>query len=505
MHIITNLRSDRSRQCDEGKPQCKKCRDHRITCDYITPTPGSHTPAIIEKSARALFDPSTGAPPHLNSTMYSMSLAFAANRLESLLQPSEPPALFAHMTPFLQSLQHFETVTYTTVGSPIAQHVVKQSVLRIALQHPYLMHATLAVSATHLKHLLPTATHPVQHTANAIAESYHWQRALHLFQAELSSPGGLGKHNMDPILSTCMLLAILSFSLDDFDPARSFVFAPPETTSAALNWLHIQSGLKGLLIELQSHIADSVWMPVFVDADDKRGSSLDERPGPDGLPPAFVALCDITPTSTIDNNPYHAPLRLLAPLLRIDAGIPTFGKLITFMGRIRPEFYDLLRTKEPRALLILGYWFALMCGVKQWWIIGRVRSECIAICTFLQHIDDARIGALLRFPASVCGVQLAKDLDDAADAMAIDPRPSSDSSPHHQQQPTNHEGTVDEFARLADSLRAHDGREVEAAVQSWPQPCRDEMQSSGIDELAGPRRRCPVFRKALLGALTGEA
>ena len=75
------------------------------------------------------------------------------------------------------------------------------------------------------QHLLPEESHPQEYRRNAFAESYHWQRAISGFQAELNSQKGMGAHNMDALLSTSMLLAILSFSLDDFDPKKSFVYS----------------------------------------------------------------------------------------------------------------------------------------------------------------------------------------------------------------------------------------------------------------------------------------
>lgn len=74
------------------------------------------------------------------------------------------------------------------------------------MAHPYLMHGMLAVSATHLKHLSPG------HPEHDLAESYHWQRSLKLLREELQFK--LGTHNMDPVLSTSMLLGKL-LPLDD--------------------------------------------------------------------------------------------------------------------------------------------------------------------------------------------------------------------------------------------------------------------------------------------------
>jgi hypothetical protein len=131
-----------------------------------------------------------------------------------------------------------------------------------------------------------------------------------------------------------MLLSRQSFLLDDgeLEFPKSFVDLPSEQMASAVNWFTVQSGVKSLLITFQPHISKSIWFPVFMESDDRRGTFFDERPGPEGLPPALAELCEVTETSTIANNPYHAALLLLAPLLQIEAGIPTFTKLITFWG-----------------------------------------------------------------------------------------------------------------------------------------------------------------------------
>ncbi len=331
-----------------------------------------------------------------------MSFALAATSLESLLHSIGEDSLHSSSSPgapsYVRTLKHFETITYATMGNPLVQGVVRSANLKYAMTYPYLMQAILALSSTHLKHLHPYSTNPNLHRQHSLAESYHWECALSLFRAEISSPSNLLAQNMDPIITTSMLLSRQSFNSSS-PSSSSFVFAPAgPQTATALNWLTVQSGVKSLLIAFQPHIPTSIWFPVFMDSDDREGTFFDEHPGADDLPPAFAALCNITPTSTIRNNPYHAPLRLLAPLLRLEPGLQTFTKLITFMGRIPIEFQHLLKEKDARALLILAYWLALMSRIDQWWIVGRARSECQAICTFLWDKSDERIRGLLRFP-----------------------------------------------------------------------------------------------------------
>ena len=341
-----------------------------------------------------------------------MSLTFAATSLEALLHSSgagiPSSNVISNITPYIQTLCHFENLTYTTLGSSIVQAVIHTSNLKHATSYPYLMHATLALSATHLKHLLPASNNPKLHRQHALTEAYHWQRALHLFRMELDSPVGLDGHNMDPIISTSMLLSRVSFAAPpDSGSSQSFINTTSLTqTTTALNWLTVQSGVKPLLIAFRPHIPTSLWFPVFVDSDNGIGTFFDERPGSAGMPTLLAQLCDIDANSTISSNPYHAPLRLLAPLLRIEAGISTFGKLITFMGRISIEFQLLLRQKDARACLILAYWLAMMAQVNQWWIVGRAKSECMAICTYLRDEPDARIRTLLEFPTGLCGLRV---------------------------------------------------------------------------------------------------
>lgn len=77
------------------------------------------------------------------------------------------------------------------------------------------------------------------------------------------------------------------------------------------------------------------------------------------------------------------------------------------MGRLLPDFVNLLAAKEPRALLIMSYWLALMCtSVDEWWVGPRVTLECRAISMYLEACGDRRIIELLDFPARSCGYKV---------------------------------------------------------------------------------------------------
>lgn len=265
------------------------------------------------------------------------------------------------------------------------------------------MHIILATGTAHLRHTAP------DNNFYRLSESYHWQQCLVLYTKEIQS--GVDARNMDGLFSTCILLSALMFASEDIDPRNSWLFS---SDPQALNWLEIQSGLRGLLEATGAGLhCQSIWWPVFMESRDPDGTFDDHRPGPVDLHPELAELCEIGPTTTEETNPYHWPLRMLCPMMRLEPGDRSVSRYVTFMGRILPDFMDLIRKKEPRALLIVSYWLALMCNTSHLWLAGRSLKETKAICMFLEDSEDPRILKLLEFPANACGYLLKHQKEEA--------------------------------------------------------------------------------------------
>jgi hypothetical protein len=86
--------------------------------------------------------------------------------------------------------------------------------------------------------------------------------------------------------------------------------------------------------------------------------------------------------------------------MRLKPDPENFTALMAFCGRTWPNIRPLVLQKDPRGLLLLAYWFALVKQVGQWWIVERARSECMAIVRYLAELQDPTITPLLAFPAS---------------------------------------------------------------------------------------------------------
>ena len=265
------------------------------------------------------------------------------------------------------------------------------------MQTPYLMYTILGVAMLHMNRVSPTKE-------RSIAESFFWQRAIQLYQAELSSK--VHPANVDALLSSCMLMGVMTICPEHFHPTESWVLTNrPE----AMNWLALQSGLQCILNLAKPFIPGSIWGNAFAYLNKEERQIFESvEQGREGLDSDLADLCGIDELSTEKTNVYYSPLRILAPLFELEKTLPNAGHCASFMGRLECDFLSLLRQRDPPALVIMAQWMGLMCSLAdlQPWVEGRIRGECIAICMFLEHSLDPRILRLLQFPAKECGYQL---------------------------------------------------------------------------------------------------
>jgi hypothetical protein len=259
------------------------------------------------------------------------------------------------------------------------------------------MYTILGVGMLHMNRFSPKKE-------RSVAEAYFWQRAIQLYQAELSSQ--VHQANVDALLSSCMLMGVTSICPEHFEPTESWVLTNrPE----GMNWLALQSGLRCILKLAAPYIPGSIWATAFAHANKEERQIFDgPARGREGLDPDLADLCGIDDSATEKTNIYYSPLRILTPLLGLEKTGPNAGHCASFMGRLECDFLSLLRKRDPPALIILAQWMGLMCSLAeiQPWIEGRIRGECIAICMFLEHSADPRILRLLQFPAAECGYEL---------------------------------------------------------------------------------------------------
>ncbi|CAI7669953.1 C6 transcription factor [Penicillium manginii] len=383
-------------KCDETKPDCLRCQKHGVECNYSAAPPSRPTRHIVNR-----FLESRPSLLSVDSLASSMSLLVVAEKLDELLRPetSSPSSSESSASPpsrrALEALHHFHRVTIESGQANSELGVMMGKVTRLAFESPLLMHSLIGVATSHLCGVLPN------NSSYRVAESYHWQQAIQKYTKEVSS--GPTAENMDPLYSACILITIHSFAIEEFNPRSSFVFSDDP---ADLNWLRLQGGLRYLLERTRMWMPDSMWWAYFMHAHDENLNYEDDRPGRVDLDPDFADLCHVDEGSTVGNNAYLWPLRMLTNLLALERTKRNHQKYYNWMGRLEPEYYDCLLRKEPPALMLLAWWLALMAVVEEWWIETRIRSECTAICMKLEDSRDPVLLRLLEFPAESCGYLL---------------------------------------------------------------------------------------------------
>ncbi|KAJ5669136.1 C6 transcription factor [Penicillium macrosclerotiorum] len=386
-------------KCDETKPHCLRCQKHGVDCDYtaqlMRTKPPKHVVSHFIESQPDLMS--------VESLSASMSLLLVAERLDELLKLGHAASgsrlplrtCSPSSSRILEALRHFNQSAFGMDSTPGKKDNMRPKMTQLAFETPFLMHAIIGVATTHLSNAVP------EKNAYRVAEAYHWQQAIRQYSEEVSR--GVTQQNMDKLYSTCLLLTVHTFILEEFNPRASFVFS---SDPRSLNWLRLQGGLRYLLERTSRWLPNSMWFHAFMETHDPNIDYEDNRPGRVGLDPDFADLCGIDECSTTDNNPYLWPLRMLTWIIPLEMAPKNASKYHNWMGRLESEYYERLWQKDPPALVLLAWWLALAGCAGEWWMETRTRSECTAICMRLEDSEDPLVCKLLEFPAQCCGYLL---------------------------------------------------------------------------------------------------
>jgi hypothetical protein len=200
----------------------------------------------------------------------------------------------------------------------------------------------------------------------------HWSRATTLFNRVLSGP--IPPEARDALWATAALIGANVFaSVEPTKAEDAWPLKPSDPHD--LNWLKLSDGKK-VIWEIANPLRpDSVFskvakihnftlMPPWVK--DNNFSNICAE---------VLALFDITPFSTATNNPYHMPLLFLSHLQPIMPTRDNTHSFLLFMGYMPSEYCKLLEAKDPRAMLLLCWWFQRVAHSEVWWLQSRGRIE----------------------------------------------------------------------------------------------------------------------------------
>ena len=240
-------------------------------------------------------------------------------------------------------------------------------------------------------------------------ESYHWSRALSSFNKQLSQPPR--GDEASALLTTAAMLGVLTFyHMEATTPEEAWPLSPP--TQSDLTWLKMSNGKKEVFKLTQQSKFEPT--PLFRQLSEVYTTGLlptssDFRPSKaDACTPPELSrlynLSEATPNTDESCDPLQWAAGRLALVLAAD-GAPHAVVLgfVLLISAMRPDFKQLLEHKDPRALLLLAWWYAKINQTGLWWLSRRSHLEGMAICLYLerQYPYDKDIQALVEYPKSV--------------------------------------------------------------------------------------------------------
>ncbi|EAL87145.1 hypothetical protein KXW57_000889 [Aspergillus fumigatus] len=365
-------------KCDETHPTCRRCSQRKRMCEYD----GIH---------RYYSESSTACSPVVAS---QGGLSLEHSLMDGLINQSFTHSLSITNTTHL--MHNLVGSVHTSLATPIGKFLFDHYILPHCAATPRLLHSLFALSARHLQHLQPRC---LSHTT---AHYFHASHAAELLNDELgrvaSSPQNLGM-----IYATCIVLNMGCFASDDYHPSSSWVFQDTAEIDQSFTWFTLQSGLGYVSSMLKNQVHQTFWRLKA----GSRGSSIGnlltwatKDPSHTGslekIPDFLLDLCEITPDSSPENNPYYIPICLLSQMLPLKKPVAQeFDHLLIFGPLIPHSFRILLRDRDERALVLFLIWLRLLGRGDFWWVNTRVEAESRALMAFLRHSEDGEIRSVV--------------------------------------------------------------------------------------------------------------
>ncbi|OJD33967.1 c6 transcription protein [Diplodia corticola] len=400
-------------KCDEIKPECGNCVKHRIRCDYLDSTlamtPQSSAADVQACGSTSPQDASMaddGIPPIDPRFMGSPTPLHHGHEVSLALNVVD-----------LELMYNFITSTSHTMSSiPELRNLWRLEVPRIAFRHDFVLRALLAVSALHM----------AQFKQDPDARDFYVERALAQHRLSLREPmamlQNLSAENGSAVFVFAVLTAVLSLATPR-QPNDLLVVG--DGAGGITNWLFLLRGVSSVADSsrewiLSDNIAGMVHrinVPVL-DAE----MAAEEGPPPEDeeqeqlktlrrfLQRDFGAdAADIADGGNGVPDELRVYLEATDKLSRAFAYFSRSNSRATdsevraifiWIYRVSDEYLGLLTQFRPHALLIFGYYSALLHRLDSlWWVKGWGTH----LISLIYGQLDPYYRALLRWPIEEIG------------------------------------------------------------------------------------------------------
>lgn len=355
-------------KCDETKPACKQCVDYGRQCSYsitglqaVAGGPQQQDAHVHGAFNDELFEQVWKKLEHLDGLCTLAELSIQKVSLRTLLS-------------------HFVGCEDEWLAAPTFQQVLQQHGIQLGLQSDYLLHALMAVTASHLHYLDP------ENAVLKLIYGFHNSLSLRLYREKLNNIlpedadalfacGAIHtimvtRHTMLDAIASCEMLGGFDGLLLGFKSIKSFpaFHCPFHKENRMTN-----CGFHSLFptCDFTRH-----WSTEVNQEFSKRASHLA------GLESHLRQLAG----SAVFEDTYREPFQYLILFGKQEYHSGAFDMLFSFSNQLKTPYLEALEDQTPVALLLLGYWLAMFSTIKQWWITKPAVTLCARLYVHLLGI-----------------------------------------------------------------------------------------------------------------------
>jgi hypothetical protein len=387
-------------QCDETRPECHYCSQRNFSCEYVQDI----LPTALKTSSSS---------PEVLSQPLDNVVAFHV----SACQPPSPPfytsiGVFTPLDHYL--LRYYETHVWQRFAGwddAAIKRLHKDVVPRLGVSHPFLLYSLLSIAATQSN--MESPSKQVENQA-----LIYRQKTLESYRDALQH---ITTDNYEAVLVTGRVLLSLVLPLPSYTEAEylNWITSMLKLNEglrilASLRWNDgieklavyplVQRELRSLppspIVHRDAHVPPAGRLgttpvtpnppPTYTSHHFPQQTSL-------FLPPLLASLFENTMALDAQSEPYKAALlpvfQALSPILlslyyyRLNQDV--YIRISAFPSFLMPDFLSLVHQHEPRALVLIAWWFALADLVPQgWWVGENVRRFLAAIRSEVERRDD---------------------------------------------------------------------------------------------------------------------
>ncbi|OQE30053.1 hypothetical protein PENSTE_c002G08157 [Penicillium steckii] len=364
--------------CDEARPVCSNCAKRHAECEYGSSTsllwaneerPRGSTEHEILRDLGVSTSGGIGSASASTGSPSTDTLGLL-NRLGD--STSTVPVLNLHDLELM--MQWCNTTFYTLSRSEQTDKVWRNNVPEEALSHPFLMHGILAVSSLHLAR---TGIDPSKRAAYLNRAVAHQNQALALFREIL---GDINESNAKAMFAFASIVVVYTFGF----PQTPDVQDPWTSVDDLYQVLILTRGIQQVIRSPAEFLSQSNFAPILQ-------VEMTSAPLPEDASATMNQLYEANEVcgardESHETEIYTATIDNIAEMLSCEYGGMTSSVIAgRWAIRLPARFMELLREREPMALVMLAHYGVLLKALRHRWCFGE---WCVRVAKAVWAILD---------------------------------------------------------------------------------------------------------------------